>query len=51
MDKECKSGDDCTCSLFWSGNYKDDTYGSVAMKIVSHQPDKLLSCMASPENV
>lgn len=29
----------------------DYTYGSMAMKIVSHQPDKLLSCMAPPESI
>lgn len=30
---------------------RDDTYGSTVMKIVSHKPDKLLSCMAPPENM
>lgn len=51
MDKECKLADECTCSLFGSGNYKGDTYGSVVMKIVPHQPDKLLLCMAPLESI
>lgn len=30
---------------------RDVTYNTMVVKIVSHQPYKLLSCIASPENI
>lgn len=53
MDKEYKLEYDSTV-IFSSGQEilrRDYVYVFMVMKITSHQLDKLLSCMAPPENI